>query len=379
MNFKRIWAIARKEFIHIRRDPRTIALILLMPVMQMFLFGYAVSTNVEHIKTVIWDQAKDQRSREFVQALVQSHYFDVVAYVENHDAIREWVDKGKARVGFVIPADFSRRMDRGEAAPVQVLVDGSDPMTASTVLSTAGAIAQAKSSEWMVHTLRQRGIESSRAPLARIDLRPWVWYNPEMKSVNFNIPGLIGVILQNITMMLTAFAIVREREKGTLEQLIVTPIKPVELMWGKVIPYIIIGFADLLLAIAVGILWFRVPVHGNLLLLLALSFVFLVGALGIGLLISTVSRTQLQAMQLTMFLVMPNILLSGFMFPQDAMPKVVQKLGEIIPLTYFIQILRAIILKGVGLSYLWFQVIYLLVFGVVIIIISALKFRKNLE
>lgn len=379
MNLKRIWAIVRKEFIHVRREPRTIALILLMPVMQMFLFGYAVSTNVEHIKTVIWDQAKDQRSREFVQALVQSHYFDVVAYVENHDAIREWVDKGKARVGFVIPADFSRRMDRGEAAPVQVLVDGSDPTTASTVLSAAGAIAQAKSSEWMAYTLRQRGIESSRAPLARIDIRPWVWYNPEMKSVNFNIPGLIGVILQNITMMLTAFAIVREREKGTLEQLIVTPIKPLELMWGKVIPYIIIGFADLLLAIAVGILWFRVPVHGNLLLLLALSFVFLIGALGIGLLISTVSRTQLQAMQLTMFLVMPNILLSGFMFPQDAMPKVVQKLGEIIPLTYFIQILRAIILKGVGLSYLWFQVIYLLVFGVAIIIISALRFRKNLE
>ncbi|MGI9951496.1 ABC transporter permease [Moorellaceae bacterium AZ2] len=379
MNFKRIWAIVRKEFIHIRRDPRTIALILLMPVMQMFIFGYAVSTNVEHIKAVVWDQARDQRSRELVQALVQSHYFDVVAYVENHDAIREWVDRGKARVGFVIPADFSRRMDRGEAAPVQVLVDGSDPMTASTVLSAAGAIAQAKSSEWMGDALRRRGVESNRASLAKIDLRPWVWYNPEMKSVNFNIPGLIGVILQNITMMLTAFAIVRERENGTLEQLIVTPIKPVELMWGKVIPYIVIGFADLLLAMAVGTWLFGVPVHGSLLLLLALSFVFLVGALGIGLLISTVSRTQLQAMQLTMFLVLPNILLSGFMFPQDAMPRVMQRIGEVIPLTYFIQILRAIILKGVGLSYLWFQVIYLLVFGVVIIIISALKFRKNLE
>lgn len=379
MNFKRIWAIVRKEFIHIRRDPRTIALILLMPVMQMFIFGYAVSTNVEHIKAVVWDQARDQKSRELVQALVQSHYFDVVAYVESHDAIREWVDRGKARVGFVIPADFSRRMDRGEAAPVQVLVDGSDPMTASTVLSAAGAIAQAKSSEWMGYVLRRQGIESSRAPLARIDIRPWVWYNPEMKSVNFNIPGLIGVILQNITMMLTAFAIVREREKGTLEQLIVTPIKPLELMWGKVIPYIVIGFADLLLAMAVGTLLFRVPVHGSFLLLLALSFVFLIGALGIGLLISTVSRTQLQAMQLTMFLVLPNILLSGFMFPQDAMPRVMQKIGEIIPLTYFIQILRAIILKGVGLSYLWLQVIYLLVFGVVIVIISALKFRKNLE
>ena len=204
-------------------------------------------------------------------------------------------------------------------------------------------------------------------------------HNPEMKSVNFNIPGLIGVILQNIIMMLTAFAVVRERERGTLEQLIVTPIKSFELMWGKVIPYIIIGFADLLLAIAVGILWFGVPVHGNLLLLLALSFIFLVGALGIGLLISTISRTQLQAMQLTMFLVMPNILLSGFMFPQDAMLGFIQKISALIPLTYFIEILRAIILKGVGIGYLLFQVFYLLVFGLVIIAISALKFRKNPE
>lgn len=379
MSLKRIWSIVRKEFIHIRRDPRTIALILLMPIMQMFLFGYAVSTNVEHIKTVIWDQAKDQRSRELIQALVQSNYFDVVAYVESHDDIRSWVDRGKARVGFVIPADFSRRIDRGETAPVQVLLDGSDPTTASTVLSAAGAIVQAKSAQLTASTLERRGMASGGLGMARIDLRPWVWYNPEMKSVNFNIPGLIGVILQNITMMLTAFAVVRERERGTLEQLIVTPIKSFELMWGKVIPYIIVGFADLLLAITVGILWFRVPVHGNLLLLLALSFIFLVGALGIGLLISTISRTQLQAMQLTMFLVMPNILLSGFMFPQDAMLGFVQKISAIIPLTYFIEILRAIILKGVGISYLLFQVFYLLVFGLVIIAISALKFRKNLE
>lgn len=379
MNFKRIWAIMKKEFIHIRRDPRTLALILLMPVIQMFIFGYALSTNVEHIKTVVWDQARDQRSRELVQALEKSQYFDVVAYVESHDTIREWVDKGRARVGLVIPADFSRRLDRGEASPVQLLIDGCEPTTASTALYAANSIAQAKSAAWLADIMRQRGAGSSLAFQARIDVRPWVWYNPEMKSVNFNIPGLMGVILQNVTMILTAFAIVRERERGTLELLIVTPIKPLELMCGKVIPYIVIGFADLLLALGMGTLLFHVPVRGSLLLLLALSLVFVMGSLSIGLLISTVSRTQLQAMQMTMFLILPNILLSGFMFPQDSMPKVMQIIGEIIPLTYFLQILRAIILKGVGLTYLWVQVVYLLVFGLAMIVISGLRFRKNLE
>lgn len=377
MSWKRVWAIIRKEFIHIQRDPRTLALILLMPVMQMLLFGYAVSTNVEHVDTVIWDEAKDQNSREFIRSLVESDYFDVVAFVSSHDEIRDWVDRGRAKVGFVIPADFSRYMDRAEPAPVQLLVDGSDPTTASTVLSAASAIAQAKSVEIATEALHTRGMAGVR--VAGIDMRPRVWYNPDMDSVYFNIPGLIGVILQNITLMLTAFALVRERERGTLEQLIVTPIKPFELMWGKVIPYIVIGFADLLFAVAIGVLWFGVPVHGNLLLLLALSFLFLIGALGIGLLISTVARTQLQAMQLAMFLVMPNILLSGFMFPRDAMPAIVNKISSVIPLTYFIEILRAIILKGVGASYLWGQIAFLLVFGLTIISISALKFRKNLE
>lgn len=291
--------------------------------------------------------------------------------------MRHAVDGGKAKVGFVIPGDYATRLARGEPAQVQVLIDGSDPTTAQTILSSAGAVAQSHSTELATETLARRG--QARPMMPGIDLRPRVWYNPDMEAVKFNIPGLVGIILQNITLMLTSFAIVRERERGTLEQLIVTPIRPMELMIGKVVPYVVIGFVDLLLALGLGTYWFHVPIQGNVALLLSISMLFLLGALGIGLLISTVSRTQLQAMQLSMFLIMPNILLSGFMFPREAMPKAVYYVSNFIPLTYYLTVLRGIILKGVGPGYLWTQVVVLLVFGLGFLAASAARFRKRIE
>lgn len=252
-------------------------------------------------------------------------------------------------------------------------MDGSDPTTAQTILSSAGSVVQSMS---------VKIIESSSPNITisqPFDLRSRVWYNADMSSINFNVPGLIGVILQTVTLMLTSFSIVREREKGTMEQLIVTPISKMELMVGKIIPYVIIGFIDIILALILSIFWFKVPVAGSIALLLFFSVIFLFSALGIGLLISTISKSQLQAMQLSMFMIMPNILLSGYMFPREAMPKIIQVISNVFPLTYFIKVLRGTILKGNGFSSLKNEFIILVVFGVTVLSIATLKFKKKID
>jgi len=373
----RILPIIRKEFIQIRRDARTLAIMLAVPAVQIFLLGYAVTTNVDHIATVVFDQAMDASSRGFVRAFTNTEYFTVVGQVGSHEEARDAIDRGLAKVAFIIPPDFSRNLDAGRVAQVQIMVDGSDPNTASTALFAATSIAQARAAAQVQESLSRVGV--TRNLEMPIEIRPNILYNPSMQSVNFMIPALIGLIIQVQAVILTAFAIVREREKGTLEQLIVTPIKPWELMVGKIAPYVLISFAQVSVALLVGTLWFKVEIAGSLLLLLVLSVVFLVGSLGIGLLVSTVSRTQAQALQMSVLMIVPSFVLSGFVFPREAMPPILYWLGYLLPLTYFLKILRGIFLKGIGMEYLWFEVLLLSVFGLAIFALSAMRFQKKLE
>lgn len=312
LNLKRVLAVIKKEFSQIRRDKRTIAIIIMMPIMELLLFGYATSTSVEHIAAVVLNNDISAESNALLDSFTNSQYFDIDYSASSPDQVQELIDRGDAKVGIIIPPEYSSDIRSGRTAQIQLVIDGSDPTTAQTILSSAGAVVQSLSVEIVSQSM------GAQMPQP-LDLRSRVWYNPDMSSVYFNVPGLIGVILQTVTLMLTSFSIVRERERGTLEQLIVTPITKMELMIGKIIPYIILGFVDIVLALGLSIFWFKVPVSGSIALLLLFSVVFLFSALGMGLLISTVSKSQLQAMQLSMFMIMPNILLSGYMFPREAM------------------------------------------------------------
>jgi ABC-2 type transport system permease protein len=372
----RVSSIVRKEFIHVLRDPRTLAIVLAMPAMQLLLFGYAINTVVDHLPAVVLDEASDARSRAFVAAFGNSGYFDLRGTATSREEVRKAVDAGYAKVGLVIPADFGHQVLRREPALAQLVVDGSDPNVAQTALFAAGMVAQVQSADTLTSALASQG--PAHDGRAGIELRPVVLYNPGMLSVNFMIPGLIGLILQFQTLILTAFAIVRERERGTLEQIVVTPIKPWELMAGKLLPYVATAFLAVAVALAVGRFWFGVQVQGSMLLLVALSTLFLLSSLGVGLLISTVSQTQTQAMQLALFVMLPSVLLSGFMFPREGMPWIIQQIGLAIPLTYFLQILRGVILKGVEVDVLWGDVLPLALFGLVVFALSATRFNKRL-
>ncbi len=358
----RVWSVVVKEFIQIRRDRRTLAIVLVLPVMQLVLFGYAINTTVDHIPTVVLDESRDAQSRKFLASFFNTGYFDRVSQATSLDEVRQAIDDGTAHVGIVVPPTFSHDLVAGRPAQTQLLVDGSDPNTAQTALLVGSTVAQS-------------GATSGQA----IDLRPVVLYNPAMQSVNFMIPGLLGLIMQFQTLLLTAFAVVRERERGTLEQLVVTPIKPWELMAGKILPYVIIAFTNVIFASAVGRYWFGVEFAGSFPLLLALSALFLLSSLGLGLLVSTISQTQTQAMQIALFIMLPSILLSGFVFSREAMPHPIRELGLLIPLTYFLQILRGVILKGVGVDALWQQVVALGIFGLAVFTLSANRFRKTLD
>jgi ABC-2 type transport system permease protein len=370
----RILSVTRKEFLHIVRDPRTLAVMFLIPVIQLLLMGYAATTDIKHLKTAVWDQDHTAQSRELMEAYRASSYFDITEYVDSEEALSRAVDKGEVRAGIIIPAGYEGALAKGEKVKVAVVIDGSDPSVASAALSAAQGVGQAQSTEVLKRTL---GNQLESAP--GIEVHPRVWYNPSMESSNFMVPGLIGTILMMLTMLFTAMAIVREREQGTMEQLIVTPIRPLELIIGKVLPFVLIAFLNLLEILFVGVWWFGVPIHGNVVLLLELSSVFLLSSLGLGILISTVSKTQQEAMMLTFFILLPSIFLSGYFFPIDAMPPFLQLVSKLVPLTYVLIIVRSIILKGVGFEVLAGEVAALAVFGAVVLTLSAVRFRKRLE
>lgn len=373
--FRRLWAIVRKEFIQIKRDPPSLVIVFVMPVMMLLIFGYAVNTDVNHMPLAVCDQDNTRESRLLAENLVTTGYFDLDFKVSDPRQLQALLDGGQAKAGLIIPPDYSRSLSRGEVAQAQFLVDGSDPLVARTAISTAELVGRYRSQQLRMTVLASRGASLPAGPA--IDLRTRAWYNPGLESIKFNIPGLLGLVMQNITIMLTAFALVRERERGTLEQLMVTPIRGMELMAGKLIPYIVIAFADMMLILCFGVYWFKVPVAGSIPLLMALTFLFLVFALGLGIFFSTVARTQLQAMQMTMMFILPSVLLSGFIFPRSSMPVIIQYMGYLIPMTYFLEILRGIMLKGVGIQYLWKDVIPLAVFGAGIVVMASWRFRKQ--
>lgn len=370
----RVASIMRKEFLHIIRDPRTLAVMFLIPVVQLLLLGYAATTDVKHLRTAVWDQDQSARSRALVEAYRASGYFDIIYRAGSEEDLVYAMDSGIVRAGLVIPAGYERALARRDKATVGFVVDGSDPSVATTALSAAQGVGQSQSVEVLQKAL---GGRLENAP--GIEVHPRVWYNPSMESANFMIPGLIGVILSMLTMLLTAMSIVREREQGTIEQLIVTPIRPLELIVGKVAPYVLIAFWDLLEILFIGVWWFGVPVHGSVPLLLGLACVFLATSLGLGILISTVSKTQQEAMLLTFLILLPSIFLSGYFFPIDAMPPFLQYVSKVVPLTYILIIVRAIVLKGVGFNVLAGEVMALAIFGAAVMGLAAARFRKRLE
>lgn len=373
----RLLSLIRKEFIQIVRDPRTLALTFAVPVVMLFLLGYAATNDVRNIPLAVFDQDKSPSSQSLLDAYQAADYFRLSYTVSSEEELRSLIESNSARAGIIIPPGYGADLTAGRSAQVAFIIDGSDPTLASTALAAATLVGQAQSTQLMVERLNMRGQGSVLSQ--PIQVRTQVWYNPGMVSAYYMIPALIGLILQFLTTMLTSTSIVRERERGTIEQLIVTPIRPWELVVGKLAPYVLIAFGDTLEILFVGVLVFNVPINGSLALLLALVGLFLVTTLGLGLLISTLANTQQEAMLTTMFTVLPSIFLSGFFFPLAAMPKVLQWISYAIPLRYFLIIVRGIVLKGVGAPVLWPEIFALSLFAAVVMGAAALRFRKSLD
>lgn len=372
MNWRRIRQIVKKEFIQIRRDPKMARLLVVAPVMQLILFGYAVTTDIRDVPTAVTDRDRTRQSRELQAKFTNSGYFTIVANPESPQDAIALLDRGSAQVVLEIPGGFAKDLSKGRPASVQMLLDGTDSTTTTMVMGYTAGIVKRYAQE---ATSARRAI-GGRLPA--VEPEPRVWYNPDLKSVNFMVPGILCLILLVTTMMMTSLAVVKEREIGTLEQLIVTPIKPAELIAAKMLPFAAIGFLDVLLIVLVARLGFHVPLEGSLLLLLALTAAFLMTSLGTGLFISTVSKTQQQATLTSFFVMQPSVLLSGFLFPIDNMPVAVQWLTYLLPLRYYVTVARGIFLKGSGMDVLWPQVAAMLVFGTVILALAAMRFHKRL-
>jgi ABC-2 type transport system permease protein len=372
----RLFGIIVKEFIHLRRDLLALTLALAVPVAMLFIFGWAINTDVKHVPTAVWDQSGSVEARSLLEAMVNSQYFDVRRWVRSQKELTRLIDAGTAKVGVVIPPDFATRLTRGQAE-VQVIVDASDPQVATSALNAASLLGAQRSLQILSRTAEGTPIPRSFAPA--LDMRVRAWYNPDLVSAVFIVPGLIGALLMQTTITAMGVSVVREREKGTLEALIVSPIRRWELLLGKIIPNLFVAYGQMTMALVVAHFVFDVPIRGSLPLLYALSLVFMMGTLGIGIFISTASRTVPQAMQLAFLTFLPSIYLSGLLFPIEGMPTGAQYLAAIIPLTYFLRIVRGIILKGVGFEYLWPSLLPLVVFGVVIFFLAVLKFRKQLD
>ncbi len=377
MNFSRLHAIIQKEFRQMRRDRLTFAMILGIPLMQLLVFGYAINLDVRNIRAVVYDRSNSQESRRMIDRFVNTDNFAISRYVHSYREMEESIDDGSAHVGIVIPRDFDRKLYRAEPANIQIIVDGTNPTIAGSAVNAAASLGQFAGWKLKVEEIQRRG--TPVAPGLPLDFRIRARYNPDMATGMFIVPGLIGVILTLTMVIITAMAIVREREQGTLEQLIATPIQRNELMLGKILPYIIVGYVQITFALLFGYVLFDVPVRGSLLLLYVLSLIFIACTLGVGMFISTLAKSQMQAIQMSFFFFLPSILLSGFMFPRESMPLIVQWLSLALPLTYYLPIIRGIILKGVGIASLWHWIAPLSIFTVFIITFAILRFQKRLE
>lgn len=365
------WPMVRKEFIQMRRDRVTLALITGLPAIQLVLFGYAVRTEVRHQRMVVVDHSRTSESRALVRALVNTGNFDVVGALPGAAEASRWLDDGRARAALVIPPDYMARIKRGETARAQLLVDAADPTAASGALGAAQLAAAARGAELV------RVPPAARVP--RVELRVRPKYNPAQRSAVFIVPGVIGILLTLTMTVVTSSAVVRERERGTLEQLVVTPIDRTSLMLGKTVPFVLVGYVQMTVVLVLGELLFDVPMRGFLPTLYLLAFPFIFASLGVGLLVSTVATTQAQAMQMSFFFALPNILLSGYMFPLEAMPAAARAIGLALPLTHFLRVLRGVLLKGATLPMLTAEGALLVAFAVVLFAVAVRRFRKTIE
>ena len=366
----RFWPMLWKEFIQMRRDRLTFAMILLLPAIQLALFGYAIQTDVRHLKTVVLDESRTAESRALVTVIANTGNFDIIAHVSNRDAIREAIESGEVTAALVIPPDYARDIARGRTATAQMIVDAADPQSSAAAISGAQLAAQARSTQLLGERFRLA---------VPIEMRVRPWYNPSQRSATFIVPGVIGILLTITLTLITSTAIVRERERGTLEQLIVTPIGKTSLMLGKLVPFVLVGYVQMTVVMVLGKLLFGIPIRGSLPLLYLLTVPFIVASLGVGLLVSTVARSQAQAMQLSFFFMLPNILLSGYIFPRMAMPLPAQWIGLALPLTYYLKVLRGVLLKGIGIDQLWRPTVSMTLIAVLLLVVSVRRFTKTIE
>ena len=373
----RLLSIIRKEFIQIIRDPRTLILVILIPIMQLLMMGYAATTDVRNVPLAIFDQDRGQEARALLDAYRAADYFHLAYDVDSLSEIFTLIDRGDAKAGLIIPPDYNQKMAGEGTAQIAFVLDGSDPTVASTSLSAAQLIAQAHATDVMAERLARSG--QGAAVQTPLEVRTQVWYNPDMLSAYFMVPGVIGMILYSITSILTATAVVRERERGTIEQLIVTPIRSWELIVGKILPYAVLALINTVEVLALGSWLFGVPIRSGLGLVMLLSGLFLLTGLGIGLLVSTVANTQQEATLTTFTTLLPSIFLSGFLFPVEAMPRVLQWISYLIPLKYYLTIIRSLLIKGVGVDSLQKEILALVIFGVSFIFLAAMRLQKRLE
>lgn len=371
-----ILSIIRKEFLQIRRDRRMMIMILVSPVVQLLILGYAANLDVSDIPAAVCDQDRTPASRGFLAEFFNSGYFRETARVAATADIDALLESGRASIAFVVPAGFGRDLAAGRPAAVQTIVDGSESMAATIGLNYAAAITARYARGVLLEAAARRG--AALRPV-RVDPEVRVWYNPALTSLNFMVPAVLGLVLMVMTMMLTSLGLVREKEAGTLEQLIVTPIRPAQLMTGKLAPFALIGLVEITIAVAIAVFWFRVPLRGSPLLLYLLSGIFMLSTLGLGLFISTVSHNQQQAMLTAIFFMIPFIILSGFVFPIENMPRGFRIVTAVIPMRYFFTVIRGLFLKGVGLGELWDEGAAMLAFGAIILGLSVLRFRKRLK
>lgn len=371
-----VFHLVGKEFLQLRRDRRMLAILLIAPVLQLILLGYAANLDVENVPLIVCDLDQSPTSRDFAASLSHSGHFFLRKLTASLREVDAYLERGKASVAVVLPRGLGKKMARGETAEVQLIVDGAESQVAVVAMNYAVMAALAYSKSYLQKKLDHL---LGRREMSGVEPQIRVWYNPELRSRNFMVPGVLGLLLMVLTMMLTSLGLVKEKEMGTLEQLIVTPVRPADIILGKLLPFFLIGIIDILLVLSVVIFWFRVPVKGNSLLLFGLSLIFMLTTLGLGLFISTVSRNQQQAMLTAVFFMIPMLILSGFVFPIATMPRPIQLLTVFIPLRYYLVIIRGLFLKGVGLEALWPDAVILLTFGLCILGLSIRRFRKKIE
>ena len=369
-------AIAKKEVLQLFRDQKSLVMIFLLPVIQLVLFGYVVANDVKNIEFAIFDQDRSGLSRQLAAKIEKSGFFINQSPVDSYRVLEEKLNSGAIKIGLVIPQGFNRDLLAEKQPSLQVIIDGADSNTASIARNYLINIINSFAEQIRDEGLLKMG--QSKTVKTPLDFKHRVYYNPELRSINYMVPGITALVLLIITTLLTALSVVKEKELGTSEQLMVTPIKPWEIISGKLVPFPVIGLFDLMLMIIIGNLWFGVPIKGSVFLLMASSLLFILASLGIGLLISTVSQTQQQAMLTALFFLIPNILLSGFLFPIANMPKILQTLTYLIPARYYLEIVRGIYLKGIGFAFLYPQILALAFYGFFILLHSVRSFRKQL-